>query len=437
MEHAAVAGSRERSRRAGARPPPEAPDPARRELRAPPAGRPLRVAMLASVFPPSIGGIQSHTLRLGQKLVARGVEVHVVTRIQRGLSPFERMAGVRVHRVGLAAARGSAGSAAFIAEGLRALLWLRNEVDVLHAHQLLSPATVGLLAAALTGLPLVVNPHACGSIGDVSVLSATRVGRLRLRAVVERASAFVAVSQAIRDELVAVGASPASIWNITNGVDADRFSPVLAGEKRMFRRALGFGDGPLVVFAGRLAPEKGVDVLLDAWPRLVARVPGARLCLMGSGGEEARLREQAHALRIEDSVRFTGGVDDVAPYVRVADVAVLPSRSEGMPVALLEAMSCAVPVVATRVGGSAEVLDDGVTGQLVPVESPQALAAAMAEALLERAPAARRAEAARAHVLAHHAMDAVADDFLSLYQALTGRSGAGRTLPVAVGPVAR
>jgi glycosyltransferase involved in cell wall biosynthesis len=247
----------------------------------------------------------------------------------------------------------------------------------------------------------------------------------------------VAVSQAIRDELVTAGAPPESIWSITNGVDTDRFCPVVAGERRMVRRALGFDDGPLVVFAGRFAPEKGVDVLLDAWPRLVARVPGARLCLMGSGGEEARLRQQAHALRIEGSVLFTGGVADVAPYVRVADVAVLPSRSEGMPVALLEAMSCALPVVATRVGGSAEVLDDGVTGRLVPAESPEALAAGLSEALLERAPAARRAEAARAHVLAHHAMDVVADDFVSLYEALTGRSGAGRSLPVTVDLAAR
>jgi glycosyltransferase involved in cell wall biosynthesis len=435
MEHAALAGSTEQTRRAGTRPTPLRPELAPREARAP-AGRPLRVAMLASVFPPSIGGIQSHTLRLGQRLVDRGVEVHVVTRIQPGLSPFERMAGVRVHRVGLAAARGSAGSAAFIAEALRALFRLRAEVDVLHAHQLLSPTTIGLLAAPFTGLPLVVNPHACGSIGDVGVLAATRVGRLRLRAVVKRADAFVAVSQTIRDELIAAGAPPQSIRNITNGVDTDRFCPVLAGERRMVRRALGIDDGPLVVFAGRFAPEKGVDVLLDAWPRLVARVPGARLCLMGSGDEEARLREQARALGMEGSVMFTGGIADVAPYVRVADVAVLPSRSEGMPVALLEAMSCAIPVVATRVGGSAEALEDGVTGRLVPAENPEALAAGLAEALLERAPAARRAETARANVLARHAMDVVADEFVSLYRALIERSGADRGLSSA-GPATR
>ncbi len=434
MERAAVAGEAEGWGGAVPRPRTEGSGPSTQEVL---AARPLRVAMLASVFPPSIGGIQSHTLRLSQKLVDRGVEVHVLTRIQPGLSPFERMGGVRVHRVGLAAARGAAGSAAFVAGAVGALLRLGSQVDVLHAHQLLSPATIGLLAGPLTGLPLVVNPHACGSFGDVGLLSATRVGRLRLRAVVKRAAAFVAVSRTIRDELVGAGAPPGSVWNITNGVDTDRFCPARYEERRMLRRVLGLDDGPLAVFTGRLAPEKGVDVLLSAWPRLLARVPGARLRILGSGSgdEDARLREQALALRVGGSVTFTGGVYDVAPYVRAADVAVLPSRTEGMPVALLEAMSCALPVVATRVGGSAEVLEDGVTGRLVPAESPEALAAGLAEALLERAPAARRGEAARTHVLEHHAMDAVADDFASLYRLVAPR--AQKLLPVGEAPAAR
>jgi len=399
-------------------------------------GRPLRVAMLASMFPPSIGGIQIHTLRLSQKLVERGLDVHVVTRIQPGLAPFERMCGVRVHRVGLPAARGAAGSLAFVAEGVRALLRLAEHVDVLHAHQLLSPSTIGLLASPLTGLPLVVNPHACGAIGDVAVLSGSRAGRLRLRAIVARADAFVAVSRTIRDELAGVGAPPQAIWSISNGVDTDRFCPAPPRERLMIRRALDLPDAPLVVYTGRLAPEKGVDLLLDAWARLAARLPAARLCVVGTGGEEAALRERARALGIAAAVVFTGGAADVAPYLRAADAAVLPSRTEGMPVALLEAMSCALPVVATRVGGSAEVLEDGVTGRLVPPEDPQALAAGIEEALRDDLAGTRRGEAARAHVLGRYAMEQVAERFTALYRAVTARHAA-RALPVAPGAPSR
>jgi glycosyltransferase involved in cell wall biosynthesis len=402
-----------------------------------PAATTLRVGMVASLFPPSIGGIQSHTLRLGQKLVERGVEVHVLTRMQPGLASFERMGGVRVHRVGVARARGAAGSAAFIAAAVPAAAWLARRLDVLHAHQLLSPATVGLLASALAGVPLVVNPHACGAIGDVGVLSASRTGRLRLQAIVRNADAFVAVSRTIRAELIEAGAPPDAIWSIGNGVDTDRFSPALDEERRRLRRVLGLPGCPLVVYTGRLSREKGVDVLVDAWPRLLERVPSARLCLVGAGAEEGRLAEQARARGVEGAIIFAGAVTDVAPHLRAADAAVLPSRTEGMPLALLEAMSCALPVVATRVGGSAEVLDDGVIGRLVPPDRPDALAAGLAEALLEHVPSGHRGAAARARVLAEHGLDRIAGRFLELYQAVTARRGSVGALAAVPSPTER
>jgi glycosyltransferase involved in cell wall biosynthesis len=389
--------------------------------------RPPRVCLLTALFPPSIGGIQSHTLRLGQKIAQRGIDVHVVTRLQPGLPRFERMAGVRVHRVGVARARGAAGSLAFVAGGVRAVLRLARQVDVLHAHQLLSPATVGLVAARAAGLPLIVNPHACGAIGDVGVLSRSALGRGRLLAVVRRADAFVAVSRAIRDELIGAGAPPDRVWSIGNGVDTDRFAPAAAGERAAIRRALGLPDGPLAVYAGRLAPEKGVDVLIEAWPAVVVRAPSARLVVIGAGPDEPRVRELVRERRVAGSVALLGGVPDAAPYLRAADAAVLPSRTEGLPVALLEAMSCALPVVATRVGGSAEVLADPATGWLVPAEDPPALAEALAQALLDGA-AARRGAAARALVQARYGLDLVVDVTLRLYASVVGRRAAARAV---------
>ena len=393
--------------------------------------RPLGVAMVTALFPPSIGGIQSHTLQLSRQLARRGLAVHVVTRTHAGLPAQERLDGVEVHRVGApASAPRAIGSAAFIVAAARRVLALRGAVDVVHAHQLLSPTTAGLLSAPLAGLPLIVNPHACGAIGDVGVLSRTAVGRLRLAATARRADAFVAVSRAIRDELLGAGAPPRAVCCISNGVDTERFRPAGAAERLALRATLGL-DGSrgalLVTYAGRLAPEKGVDVLVDAWPSVVARIP-ARLLIVGQGEEEARLRLRARALGVAASVVFAGGVADAAPHLRAADASVLPSRSEGMPLALLEAMACGLPVIATGVGGSVEVLGGGGLGLLVPPERPEALAAALVGVLGDPALRQRLGPAARAHVLEHHALDLVVDRLVALYRALAARRARGAGL---------
>jgi glycosyltransferase involved in cell wall biosynthesis len=160
-----------------------------------------------------------------------------------------------------------------------------------------------------------------------------------------------------------------------------------------------------VVYAGRLAREKGPDVLLEAWP---AVSPAAHLLIVGDGEDRAALQTQNRR-----GVQFLGAVTDTAPYLRAADVGVLPSRSEGLSVALLEGMSCGLPMVATAVGGTADALEDERTGLLVPPEDPPALAAALRRALGPEG--AVLGKNARDRVLRSYSIDAVADRTLDLY----------------------
>lgn len=383
-----------------------------------PGSRPVRVAMLTSLYPPSVGGIQSHTHSLSRALAAKGAEVHVVTRRAPGHPAHAADGTLHVHRVGAPpGAPGPLATVAYVAGAARLVASLRPRVDVIHAQQLLSPSSAALVLSVLTGTPILLNPHACGAIGDVGVLSSTALGRLRLRATVRRADAFVAISGPIGAELREAGVPEARILAVPNGVDVERFRPAAAEERAALRRSLGLPEGPLVVYTGRLAPEKGVDVLAAAWPRVLARLPSARLWMLGDGAERGRLADAARQAGVAGTIALPGPVADVSPFVRAADAAVLPSRTEGMPVALLEAMACAVPVVATAVGGSAEVLRDGVTGRLVPPERPDALADALVEALEEPA-AHARARAARAEVVARYGLDHVADVLLEIYARL-------------------
>ncbi len=367
---------------------------------------PLGIGMLAGVFPPSIGGIQAHTLQLARRLVERGVEVHVLTRHHQGLSHLECIDGVYVHRVGDAGLPRGIRAGSYLFGALAALRRLQDRIHLLHAHQLLAAAFVGYLGRAMLRKPLVVNPHSPLEVGLLEAQGAA--GRLQLAAARRCGDAFVSICKPITAELSRAGVDEERIHLIPNGVDTSLFSPASPPERARLRRELGISQSPMVVYSGRLSHVKGVDVLLEAWPRLEEI---AQLYIVGDGEEAAALRERAVRLR---GVRFVGPVRNPVSYLRAADVAVLPSRSEGLSVALLEGMSCGLSMVATAVGGSAEAIDNGVDGLLVPPEDPPALADALIRAL--ETPS--MGLAARARVVEHHSIDCVADRMLALYRSL-------------------
>ena len=367
---------------------------------------PLGIGMLAGVFPPFIGGIQTHTLQLARRLVEHGVEVHVLTRHHTGLSRQECMDGVHVHRVGDAGLPRGIRAASYLLGALATLHRLRNDIHLLHAHQLMAPALVGYLGRAMLGKPLVLNPHSPVEVAQLQARGAS--GRLQLAAARRFGDAFVSICKPITVELLRAGVDEGRIHFIPNGVDTRVFRPANSSERAELRRELGLSHSPMVVYAGRLSYVKGIDVLLDAWPHLEDR---AQLCIVGDGEDAAALREHAAGLR---GVRFVGPIRNPAPFLRAADVAVMPSRSEGLSVALLEAMSCGLSTVATAVGGSPDAIDDGIDGLLVPPEDPPALAGALIRAL--ETPS--MGLAARARIVEGHSIDRVADRVLALYRAL-------------------
>lgn len=382
--------------------------------------------MLASMYPPSVGGIQTHTRALSRALVRQGLDVWVITRRHAGLPRESIEDGVTVLRVGDGDAPHALATASYLAGTVAAVRSLGDYVDVLHAHQMLSPMTCALLAGPLCGKSIVINPHACGPIGDVAQLQRHRrfTGFLRLESARRMGDAFVSINRVITGELTALGIEEERIWSLPNGVDIEQFHPASAEEKRALREQLGLPKGPLVIASGRLAPEKGVDVLLESWSRVASAREDATLVVLGDGPERAKLEAQAAARGISQRVRFTGAVTDVASYLRAADVFALPSRTEGLPVALLEAMACGLPSVATRVGGTPEVLEDPESGWLVPSQTPSELGAALLEAL--GAEAGARGAAARERVVARYSLDEVARRYVQLYGQLVKRGARSR-----------
>lgn len=191
------------------------------------------------------------------------------------------------------------------------------------------------------------------------------------------ADAVVAVSPTVADVARAAGVAADRLHTIENGIDVARVAAEAAAGRAGVRAELGLAHGDvLAVSIGRLSPEKGHRVLLEAWARLGPSAP--RLALVGDGASRAELERLASRLP-PGRVRFLGWRSDPTACVGAADLAILPSLTEGLPLALLEAMAAGTAIVATRVGGMPAALDGGTCGLLVPPGDAIALAGAVEE----------------------------------------------------------
>jgi teichuronic acid biosynthesis glycosyltransferase TuaC len=248
--------------------------------------------------------------------------------------------------------------------------------DVVLATWAYPDGCAGVLAAHALAKPCVVKVH--GS--DVNIVLQRHSARRVAARVLPRADAVVAVSQPLADELVRLGVPAARVRVVTNGVDASLFYPRCRTEAR---RALGVAEtARVVLFAGRLEPQKGVRDLLGAFERVRQRIPDAVLVLLGDGisGDEVRARVAQWG---DGVARVLGSrpLHEVAAWMGASDILALPSWSEGMPNVVWEALASGRPVVATSVGGIAHALRDPRAGMLVPPKNEAALAEALFAAL--------------------------------------------------------
>lgn len=232
----------------------------------------------------------------------------------------------------------------------------------------------GWLARRL-GIPYVVKVH--GS--DLNVQAEYSLRRRQIGPSLKAAGAVVAVSRALAHKATELGADPANVHVIYNGVDTTRFHPASRSEAKARLRLSTYE--PLLLYVGNLKDSKGCGDLLEAFPAVLTERPGARLIYIGAGPAQAALLDRADAMGCAAQVELAGSMphDALAEWFLAADVLCLPSHNEGVPNVVLEAMACGTPVVATMVGGIPEVVPH-FAGLLVPPREPDALAAALLEA---------------------------------------------------------
>jgi len=369
-------------------------------------------------YPPLIGGAEKVLSYLAPALAAEGAEVTVLTARPPGdgSSPRTETAVAHGGPGRLTVVRLATSRLRFVGTWryMRELRhWLdAHEIDLAYVSMLKHDAYVAVGAGCRRGFPVVLRPEGAGATGDLAWQAWGRFGG-RIGARCKQADAVVSISRDVTRELNDAGYDPAKVHPIPNGV------PVPG---RPWQRRADWRAAPRAVFVGRLAREKGLDTLLAAWPAVVAAFPGARLTLVGEGPERPALEAAVRRLGLAGSVELPGASADPSDRLRAADLFVLPSREEGMSVALLEAMAMGVPLVATSIPGNRRLIQDRKHGRLVPPDDPAALARAVRDQWGEFDRAFQMTRAARLRVEHEFSITAVARKHMGLFRGLIGGS---------------
>jgi len=242
-----------------------------------------------------------------------------------------------------------------------------NAPFVIDGHFLYPDGVALAIVGRRLGLPVVLTAR--GS--DVNWFCRYPGPRAMMRWATRHSTHVVAVSHALRERLLAIGAPAERVTVLPNGVDAERFAPIDAAKARAFTGYEGF----TLLSVGNLVPLKGHDLVIGA----VARLPDVRLVIIGTGPEESRLRRLIHANALDARVRIVADIsqDQLVQHYASADALVLASEREGMPNVVLESLACGTPVVATRAGGIPELITTRDAGVLAKERSVEGIAGAI------------------------------------------------------------
>ncbi|MGI9607424.1 MAG: glycosyltransferase [Acidimicrobiales bacterium] len=358
------------------------------------------------------GGAERSLAAMAPHLRDAGVDLEVAhLRSPDTLGPELAAAGIQVHDL-----RGS-DSRPHQIERVRGLLQRRG-TELLHTT-LYRADVAGRPAAARAHIPSVTTWASTGPEDGGQLLRAKRIRTTLVdRHTARLAARFHAVSEPVA---VAVGTrlSIASdlIDVIPRGRDPRRLGTRGTARSQSVRDAFGVGDAPMIVALARHEPPKGLDVLIDAMPNVLTRVPGARLLIAGANGSATTTIERAVANHdLGDAVALLGAVDDVGDLLAAADVCAVPSRVEGFPGVVVEAAMLGTPLVVSNIASVRAAIPDRRHAVLVTVNDPASLAQGIVDVLADPIAAADRAALARTHSLRESSLSTIVDATLAFYE---------------------
>jgi glycosyltransferase involved in cell wall biosynthesis len=400
-----------------------------------------KILMIIDQFYPVIGGAEQQALRISRRLIKRGNTVSVLTRQSRPeLKEYEEYEGIHIYRLPVGGFTG----ASKLKGTIPAVRWLinnRDKYDLIHCHGVNPVEWGALLASFVTRKPYVIkiplpnyNYYANSTKGFyLQASNSTGFSRrfirpfflpaLRLirRMLIRRAGRVFAISPEIKNNLAGRGFN--NISNIPNGVDTNEFRPVDFEEKLALRLKLRLPPGKTIfIYSGRLAAEKNIITLLRAWENASTEsgFAASQLILLGGGENqpysvETELREFIRSQGLTGVV-FQGTTTNVIEFLQAADCFVLPSYWEGMSNALLEAMACGIPAIASDIAGNRSLIVQDQSGFLFPTTDHKKLAFYLLKVALDTNLRENMGRRARQIAIERFSLKKITDDIIGEYQ---------------------
>jgi L-malate glycosyltransferase len=396
--------------------------------------KPVKVLIFTETYSPVMGGGETQAQLLAEGLIAKGHSVTLLTRrSDRELPKFEQVGNVPVYRLP------PHGSGQLKKWGLAfacipSLIKLRNSYDIVFVSGFRIIGMTAVIMSKLLRKKCVLKADSQGEMsGDFFIDGLKKFGvspkflpfKLFLsvrNSILRKADAFSAISDEIAAELIAQKVTSTKIVEIPNSVDTSRFFPVSHEQKSLLRKKLAMPQtASIAVYTGRLVSYKGLPLLLKVWRDVKNQYQDSKLYLLGTGGmdihnceDELHAYVKAHGL--EQSVHFTGSVQNVPEYLQTADIFAFPTENDAFPSSLIEAMTCALPVITTPIGAIKSFIHDHQNGLLIQPRDEQQLYQAFELLICNQDLANELGRAAWKTVQENYSAEIVTERYLTLFQ---------------------
>lgn len=389
----------------------------------------LRVCIVSPLFHPDLGGVGRQAVQLTQRLKEKGIDLFVFARKMKDIPVFNLPEGINViyipalrpgvHNLEEKTFLNFLTSLTFSLMLVWNLYKRRHEYDLVHFHGASLPLIVSLPLLKLLRKKVIAKVLASGLGTEAGSLKGRYFIFGNMMAyIIKNVDSFIAISQEIADGLKNDRVHSRRIKRITNFIDTVKFCPMGTEERHILRNTLSVDKNVVINFTGRIVERKGVDVLINAFAKNKELLLSSILIIVGNGPDENKVKNLVSKLGINNNVRFIGHSSEVAKYYHASDIFVLPSYAEGMPNALLEAMACGLPVIASRIGGVVDVVEDGKSGILFEPGDVTGLASAMVRLLKDDELRHKIGAEARKRIVESFSIDGVADKYIKLYEGL-------------------